>query len=81
VGWGLAGFCPGPAVTALGFGSPAAVIFVAAMMAGMLLARWLANRPLYRASPPLWIKLDLRACASSHSNAGTSNHHAADGCR
>jgi uncharacterized membrane protein YedE/YeeE len=46
VGWGLAGFCPGPAFTALGFGSPAAVIFVAAMMAGMLLARRLANRPL-----------------------------------
>jgi len=45
LGWGLAGFCPGPAFTALGFGSPAAVIFVAAMMAGMLLARWLANRP------------------------------------
>jgi uncharacterized protein len=41
----LAGFCPGPALTALGFGSPQAVMFVAAMMAGMLLARWLANRP------------------------------------
>lgn len=45
VGWGLAGFCPGPALTALGFGSPAAVIFVAAMLAGMLFARWLAGRP------------------------------------
>jgi uncharacterized protein len=45
VGWGLAGFCPGPAFTALGFGSTAAVMFVAAMMAGMLLARWLASRP------------------------------------
>jgi hypothetical protein len=45
VGWGLAGFCPGPGLTALGFGSSAAFIFVAAMMAGMLLARWLANRP------------------------------------
>jgi uncharacterized protein len=45
LGWGLAGFCPGPALTALGFGSSAAVIFVAAMMVGMLLARWLANRP------------------------------------
>jgi uncharacterized protein len=45
IGWGLAGFCPGPALTALGFGSPQAVMFVAAMMAGMLLARWLANRP------------------------------------
>lgn len=45
VGWGLAGFCPGPALTALGFGSRAAVIFVGAMIFGMLLARWLANRP------------------------------------
>jgi uncharacterized membrane protein YedE/YeeE len=45
VGWGLAGFCPGPALTALGFGSSAAVIFVTAMTVGMLLARWLANRP------------------------------------
>lgn len=45
VGWGLAGFCPGPALTALGYGSAAAVIFVVAMTAGMLLARWLANRP------------------------------------
>jgi len=45
VGWGLAGFCPGPAFTALGFGTSAAVMFVAAMMVGMLLARWLANRP------------------------------------
>jgi uncharacterized membrane protein YedE/YeeE len=39
LGWGLAGFCPGPALTALGFGSSAAVIFVAAMMVGMLFAR------------------------------------------
>ena len=45
LGWGLAGFCPGPAFTALGFGSGAAAMFVAAMLAGMLLARWLANRP------------------------------------
>ncbi len=44
LGWGLAGFCPGPALTALGFGARAAAIFVAAMIAGMLLARWLANR-------------------------------------
>ena len=45
VGWGLAGFCPGPAFTALGFGSRAAVVFVAAMLVGMFFARWLANRP------------------------------------
>ena len=45
VGWGLAGFCPGPAFTALGFGTKAALLFVAAMLAGMVLARWIARRP------------------------------------
>jgi uncharacterized membrane protein YedE/YeeE len=45
VGWGLAGFCPGPALTALGFGTLAAVIFVAAMLAGMWLARGLGQLP------------------------------------
>jgi hypothetical protein len=45
VGWGLAGFCPGPALTALGFGSTSAFIFVAAMCAGMVLARWIAQLP------------------------------------
>ena len=34
-GWGLAGFCPGPALVALGLGEPKAVVFVAAMLAGM----------------------------------------------
>lgn len=37
VGWGLAGFCPGPALTSLGNGATDVVIFVAAMVAGMLL--------------------------------------------
>ena len=37
VGWGLAGFCPGPALVALGAGQPKALVFVAAMVAGMLL--------------------------------------------
>ena len=36
-GWGLAGFCPGPAIVSLGSGQPKAVVFVAAMLAGMLL--------------------------------------------
>jgi uncharacterized protein len=45
IGWGLAGFCPGPALTALGFGTRSAFIFVAAMFAGMWLARLLARAP------------------------------------
>ena len=36
IGWGLAGFCPGPALVAMGAGYPKAVGFVAAMVAGMV---------------------------------------------
>lgn len=39
LGWGLGGYCPGPAITSLGGGSKDAAIFVAAMVAGMLLTR------------------------------------------
>jgi uncharacterized protein len=35
IGWGLVGFCPGPAVTALGFGAGKAIVFFAAMLGGM----------------------------------------------
>ncbi len=44
IGWGLAGFCPGPALTSLGLGAPGTLMFVPAMLAGMALARWLATR-------------------------------------
>ncbi|MFE3839496.1 DUF6691 family protein, partial [Pseudogemmobacter sonorensis] len=39
VGWGIAGFCPGGAIPALGLMRPEAAIFVAAMLGGILLAR------------------------------------------
>jgi uncharacterized membrane protein YedE/YeeE len=39
VGWGLSGFCPGPAVTNLGALRTEALVFVPAMLAGMLVAQ------------------------------------------
>jgi uncharacterized membrane protein YedE/YeeE len=44
IGWGLSGFCPGPAFTALGLATPGALVFVPAMLIGFALARWLARR-------------------------------------
>ena len=41
IGWGLIGFCPGPAVAALSTASTSAFVFVAAMLVGMFLARTL----------------------------------------
>jgi uncharacterized membrane protein YedE/YeeE len=35
IGWGLAGFCPGPAIVALGAGYAKAAVFVTAMLLGM----------------------------------------------
>ena len=37
IGWGLAGFCPGPAISAFLMGLPLVLLFVAAMAAGMVL--------------------------------------------
>ena len=37
IGWGLVGLCPGPALTALSFGGWPALLFVAAMIAGMII--------------------------------------------
>ncbi len=38
VGWGLYGYCPGPALTSLVYGEISSVIFVLAMLGGMYLA-------------------------------------------
>jgi uncharacterized protein len=51
VGWGLVGFCPGPAVAAVVTGLPAVVGFVAAMLAGMALHAWISGeRPVRKGS-------------------------------
>ncbi len=50
IGWGLGGFCPGPAVTSLASGQSSVLIFVAAMVAGMFVYQvidktWLQPSP------------------------------------
>lgn len=47
-GWGIAGFCPGGALPALGTGHPTVIIFVAALVAGIYLTRKLEGLPLAR---------------------------------
>jgi uncharacterized protein len=44
IGWGLAGFCPGPALVALSSGFGPALWFVPAMLAGMVLHDAVARR-------------------------------------
>lgn len=53
-GWGLGGFCPGPAITALASGAAPVVVFVAAMAAGMYLQGLVARPNWWRifARPP-----------------------------
>ena len=43
-GWGLAGYCPGPALVGLAFGRLEALAFVSAMLAGVTLFNVLGNR-------------------------------------
>lgn len=44
VGWGIAGFCPGPALVAVGMREAKALVFVLAMLAGMALYEFLQRR-------------------------------------
>ncbi|MCK9554147.1 DUF6691 family protein [Aquamicrobium sp.] len=48
IGWGIAGFCPGGSVPALGLGEPDALVFVVSMLAGIMIARglrrWMETR-------------------------------------
>lgn len=51
IGWGLVGFCPGPAITSLAFGLTPVFVFVAAMLVGMAVARQLAKSSPGRSAP------------------------------
>jgi len=44
VGWGLSGYCPGPALVSLVTFSPSVLVFVACMLAGLGLGQWLAGK-------------------------------------
>jgi uncharacterized protein len=44
IGWGIAGFCPGPALVALGMGQSKVVVFVVAMLAGMAIFELMEHR-------------------------------------
>jgi uncharacterized membrane protein YedE/YeeE len=46
VGWGIGGFCPGPALVALGSGMGSAGVFVAAMLVGMAAHEKFLARPM-----------------------------------
>jgi uncharacterized membrane protein YedE/YeeE len=47
IGWGLVGLCPGPALENLATLSPRVIVFVSAMVAGMVLHDfWQAQRPI-----------------------------------
>jgi uncharacterized protein len=55
-GWGLGGFCPGPAIVSLASGAVPVMVFVAAMAFGIYLHTWTAgiwNPKALRASPVL----------------------------
>jgi len=45
VGWGIAGFCPGPALTSLVSLSYPSLVFVASMIVSMALFEWFQRRP------------------------------------
>jgi uncharacterized membrane protein YedE/YeeE len=45
IGWGLAGYCPGPAVVSLASGRTEVFVFVTAMVIGMIAVRWMRARP------------------------------------
>lgn len=44
IGWGLVGYCPGPALASLAFGATGTILFVLAMIAGMMLEAFVGKK-------------------------------------
>lgn len=44
IGWGLSGYCPGPAIASIGFGNPEALWVLPGIIAGAALQRWTHSR-------------------------------------
>lgn len=53
IGWGLAGYCPGPGIVSLAAGTTPVLVFVTAMLAGMAIADSVASWRPAAASPAL----------------------------
>lgn len=53
IGWGLGGFCPGPALTSLGLGATGTLVFIPAMLVGMGIARMAADQSPRSPAKPL----------------------------
>ncbi|MQY50853.1 YeeE/YedE family protein [Rhodocyclus tenuis] len=52
IGWGIAGFCPGPGLLSIGLGLPQGLLFVLAMLAGMALFEVIERARAAKPSPP-----------------------------
>jgi len=44
IGWGMSGYCPGPALASLGLGTREALVMVIAIYAGFFSQKWFAGR-------------------------------------
>lgn len=79
VGWGLAGFCPGPAISALATGIGPVLIFVAAMVCGMVLH----DRLLAKAARDHRVRLPRRDAftdCAARGSPGNTSPSSASGC-
>lgn len=70
IGWGLAGFCPGPALVALGAGHVKAFIFIISMVAGMGIYEFAERKRARKAAAPA-----PASHAQAHAHQPARRHH------